>query len=134
MGKTSRGVAGLKLASGDELTAAIRIEKEDDARILVITEKGIGKRVDPAEFNAHGRGTGGQKIFGNVDDKGEIIGSLCVRESDSVMCITSQGTSVRVEAKDITIQGRSASGIKVVTITDPDYVVGVDRIANEDEK
>lgn len=134
MGKTSRGVAGLKLASGDELTAAIRIEKEDDARILVITEKGIGKRVDPAEFNAHGRGTGGQKIFGNVDDKGEIIGSLCVRESDSVMCITSQGTSVRVEAKDITIQGRSASGIKVVTIIDPDYVVGVDRIANEEEE
>ncbi|MDO4505347.1 MAG: DNA topoisomerase (ATP-hydrolyzing) subunit A [Spirochaetales bacterium] len=134
MGKTSRGVAGIKLGSSDELASAIRIEKEDDARILVITEKGIGKRVDPAEFNAHGRGTGGQKIFGNVDDKGEIIGSLCVRESDSVMCITSQGTSVRVEAKDITIQGRSASGIKVVTITDPDYVVGVDRIANEDEE
>lgn len=134
MGKTSRGVAGIKLSSGDELASAIRIEKEEDARILVITEKGIGKRVDPAEFNAHGRGTGGQKIFGNVDDKGEIIGALCVRESDSVMCITSQGTSVRVEAKDITVQGRSASGIKVVSITDPDYVVGVDRIANEDEK
>lgn len=134
MGKTSRGVAGIKLGSSDELASAIRIEKEEDARILVITEKGIGKRVDPAEFNSHGRGTGGQKIFGNVDDKGEIIGSLCVRESDSVMCITSQGTSVRVEAKDITIQGRSASGIKVVTITDPDYVVGVDRIANEEEE
>ncbi len=134
MGKTSRGVAGLKLSEGDELASAIRIEKEEDARILVITEKGIGKRVDPAEFSAHGRGTGGQRIFGNVDDKGEIIGSLCVREKDSVMCITSQGTSVRVEAKDITVQGRSASGIKVVTITDPDYVVGVDRIANEDEK
>lgn len=134
MGKTSRGVAGIKLGSSDELASAIRIEKEEDARILVITEKGIGKRVDPAEFNAHGRGTGGQKIFGNVDDKGEIIGSLCVRESDSIMCITSQGTSVRVESKDITIQGRSASGIKVVTITDPDYVVGVDRIANEDDE
>ncbi len=134
MGKTSRGVAGLKLSEGDELTSAIRIEKEEDSRILVVTEKGIGKRVDPAEFNSHGRGTGGQKIFGNVDDKGEIIGALCVRESDSIMCITSQGTSVRVEAKDITVQGRSASGIKVVSITDPDYVVGIDRIANEDEK
>ena len=51
-----------------------------------------------------------------------------------IMCITSQGTSVRVEAKDITVQGRSASGIKVVTITDPDYVVGVDRIANEEDE
>ena len=60
---------------------------------------------------------------------------MCVRDTDSIMCITSQGTSVSVEAKDITVQGRGASGIKVVSITDPDYVVGVDRIANdEDEK
>ena len=135
MGRSSRGVAGLKLSEGDELCSAIRIHTEPDSKILVVTEKGIGKRVDSAEFNAHGRGTGGQKIFGNVDDKGEIIGALCVRDSDSIMCITSQGTSVRVEAKDITVQGRGASGIKVVSITDPDYVVGVDRIANdEDEK
>ena len=135
MGRSSRGVAGLKLSEGDELCSAIRIHTEPDSKILVVTEKGIGKRVDSAEFNAHGRGTGGQKIFGNVEDKGEIIGALCVRDTDSIMCITSQGTSVRVEAKDITVQGRGASGIKVVSITDPDYVVGVDRIANdEDEK
>ena len=135
MGRSSRGVAGLKLSEGDELCSAIRIHTKPYSKILVVTEKGIGKRVDSAEFNAHGRGTGGQKIFGNVEDKGEIIGALCVRDTDSIMCITSQGTSVRVEAKDITVQGRGASGIKVVSITDPDYVVGVDRIANdEDEK
>ena len=49
------------------------------------------------------------------------------------MCITSQGTSIRVEASSITVQGRSASGIKVVDIKDPDYVVGIDRIAHSDE-
>ncbi len=134
MGKTSRGVAGLKLSGGDELCSAIRLYTEEDSRVLVITERGIGKRVDAAEFNSHGRATGGQRIFGNIDDKGEIIGALCVRETDSVMCITSQGTSVRIEAKDITVQGRSASGIKVVTIKEPDYVVGVDRIANDEEE
>ncbi len=133
MGKVSRGVAGLKLSEGDELCSAIRIQTEEDARILVITEKGIGKRVDVAEFNSHGRGTGGQRIFGNTDDKGEIIGALSVRASDSIMCITSQGTSVRVEASGISEQGRGASGVKVVTLKEPDYVVGIDRIANDEE-
>ena len=132
MGRSGRGVAGMKLADGDELCGAIHVEP--DAKILVVTEKGIGKRVDFEEFSAHGRGTGGQKVFGNVDDKGEIIGALTVKDSDSVMCITSQGTSLRVDADSISKQGRSSSGVKVVDISSPDYVVGIDRIAQSDEK
>ena len=132
MGRAGRGVAGMKLAEGDELCGAIHVEP--DAKILVVTEKGIGKRVDFEEFSAHGRGTGGQKVFGNVEDKGEIIGALTVKDSDSVMCITSQGTSIRVEADSISKQGRSSSGVKVADISSPDYVVGIDRIANSDEK
>ncbi len=132
MGRAGRGVAGMKLAIGDELCAAIHVE--DDAKILVITEKGIGKRVDFSEFNSHGRGTGGQRVFGNVDDKGEIIGALTVRDSDSVMCITGQGNSIRVEASSISKQGRASSGVKIADITSPDYVMGIDRIANDEEK
>ncbi len=132
MGRSGRGVAGMKLADGDELCGAIHVES--DAKILVITEKGIGKRVDFEEFSAHGRGTGGQKVFGNVEDKGEIIGALTVKDTDSVMCITSQGTSIRVDADSISKQGRSSSGVKVVDISTPDYVVGIDRIAQSEEK
>ena len=130
MGRSGRGVNGMKLTDGDELCAAIHVD--EDAKILVVTEKGIGKRVEFSEFNAHGRGTGGQRIFGNVDDKGEIIGALTVKDEDSIMCITSQGTSLRVEADQISQQGRSSSGVKVVDIKDPDYVVGIDRIAGSD--
>ncbi|HBB43527.1 MAG: DNA topoisomerase (ATP-hydrolyzing) subunit A [Treponema sp.] len=130
MGRSGRGVNGMKLTDGDELCAAIHVD--EDAKILVVTEKGIGKRVEFSEFNAHGRGTGGQRIFGNVDDKGEIIGALTVKDEDSIMCITSQGTSLRVEAAQISQQGRSSSGVKVVDIKDPDYVVGIDRIAGSD--
>ena len=130
MGRAGRGVAGMKLSSGDELCAAIHVEQ--DAKILVVTEKGIGKRVDFDEFNAHGRGTGGQRVFGNVEDKGEIIGALTVHDSDSVMCITGQGNSIRVEASSISKQGRTSSGVKVADITSPDYVMGIDRIANEE--
>ena len=128
MGRSSRGVNGMKLSSGDELCAATPVIP--DTEILVITESGFGKRVDFDEFSAHGRGTGGQKIFGNVDGKGEIIGALTVKEDDSIMCITSQGTSLRVELKDISKQGRGSSGVRIVNIDAPDSVVGIDRIAN----
>ena len=132
MGRSSRGVNGMRLSSGDELCAAIHVE--DNANIFVITEKGVGKRVDFSEFNAHGRGTGGQRVFGNVEDKGEITGALTVHDDDSVMCITSQGTSIRIKASEISKQGRSSSGVRVVNINSPDYVVGIDRIAGSDGK
>ena len=132
MGRGSRGVNGMRLLDGDELCAATPVIPETE--MLVITESGYGKRVDFSEFNAHGRGTGGQRIFGNVDGKGEVIGALTVKENDSIMCITSQGTSLRVEAKDISKQSRSSSGVKVVDIKEPDYVVGIDRIAQDEQE
>ena len=114
------------------VSPAVLIPKPD-TEILVITESGFGKRVDFDEFSAHGRGTSGQRIFGNVDSKGEIIGALTVKEDDSIMCITSQGTSLRVELKDISKQGRGSSGVRVVDIQAPDYVIGIDRIASNKE-
>lgn len=132
MGRASHGVTGMKLSEGDEICATIHVDTA--AKILVITEKGVGKRVEFSDFSAHGRGTGGQRVFGNIDDKGEIIGALTVKDEDSFMCITSQGTSIRVKASDITVQGRAASGIRVVDIKDPDYVVGIDKIAAEGEE
>ncbi len=132
MGRSSRGVNGMKLSEGDELCAATPVI--EGTEILVITENGFGKRVDFSEFAAHGRGTGGQRIFGNIEGKGEIIGALTVKDDDSIMCITSQGTSLRVEANTISKQGRGSSGVRLVNITSPDYVVGIDRIANSDDK
>ena len=132
MGRASRGVTGIRLSSGDELAAAICVKSNMNA--LVITEKGFGKRVDFDEYSAHGRGTGGQKIFGNVEDKGEIIGALAVADSDEVVCMTSQGKTLRVQADSISKQGRASSGVRILEIEVPDYVVGLDRVAKDDEK
>lgn len=132
MGRSSSGVTGIKLSEGDELAAAICVEPGSDA--LVITEKGVGKRVDFEEFGRHGRGTGGQKIFGNVDGKGEIIGAIAVAENDEVVCISGQGKTLRIKAKEISKQGRGSSGTKVIDVESPDYVVGFDKIVSEDKE
>jgi DNA gyrase subunit A len=130
MGRASAGVTGIRLNSGDELAAAIRVQ--DNMEALVITEKGVGKRVDFSEFSNHGRGTGGQRIFGNTDDKGEIIGALAIADTDEVVCMTSQGKTLRVKASDISKQGRGSSGTRVIDIESPDYVVGFDRVAKDE--
>lgn len=130
MGRSSHGVHGMRLKEGDELASAIRVEAE--ASILVLTERGYGKRVGFDEYHEHGRGTGGQRIFGKVDDKGEIIGALAVKDKDEVMCMTSQGKTLRVHVDSITRQGTGASGVRVVNIDAPDYLMGIDRLANEE--
>ncbi len=131
MGRSSAGVTGIRLNEGDELAAAIRVQ--EGMECLVLTEKGVGKRVDFAEFSNHGRGTGGQRVFGNVDGKGEVIGALTIAEADEIVCMTSQGKTLRVAAKNIAHQGRGSSGTRVIDVDDPDYLVGFDRIAKDEE-
>jgi DNA gyrase subunit A len=131
MGRASCGIKGMKLSEGDEVSGAITYTEGES--ILLLTEKGYGKRVAFEDFKPHGRGTGGQKIFGNTGERGEIIGLLSVKDSDEIVCMTSQGKTLRVSASAINQQGAGSTGVKVVKISDPDFLVGVDKIPQEEE-
>ena len=131
MGRAGHGNKGLKLGEGDELSAAIRVE--ESSSILVLTEKGYGKRARFEDYKVHGRGTGGQRVFGNVDNKGEIIGALSVSDNDEIVCMTGQGKTLRIKVSAINIQGPASSGVSVVKVDDPDYLIGLDKIVNEDK-
>lgn len=131
MGRASCGIKGMKLSEGDEVSGAITYTEGES--ILLLTEKGYGKRVAFEDFKPHGRGTGGQKIFGNTGERGEIIGLLSVKDSDEIVCMTSQGKTLRVSASAINQQGTGSTGVKVVKISDPDFLVGVDKIPQEED-
>jgi len=145
MGRSSRGITGMKLLNGDELTGLLRVdtdagvsggEKRPDSKIekmLILSEYGFGKRVDFSEFSSHGRGTGGQKIYTVTEKTGEIVGCVNVLDDDDIMCITSQGKSIKLKVKEIRIMGRSAQGVRLLSIDKPDFVIGLDRIIKEDE-
>jgi len=130
MGRASTGIKGMKLIEGDEIAAAVKVE--DGANIILLTEKGYGKRISFDLFNNHGRGTGGQRIFGNTDSKGEIIGALNIKDKDELVCMTSQGKTLRMKATDIKTQGQGASGVTIVKVNEPDYLVGIDKIEEKD--
>ena len=129
MGRASCGIRGMKLAEGDEIASAVKVEA--DANMILLTEKGVGKRISFDLYSVHGRGTGGQRIFGNTESKGEIIGAINVKDKDEVVCMTSQGKTLRFKATDIKEQGTGASGVNVVRVTEPDFIVGLDKVQQD---
>ena len=131
MGRASCGIKGMKLSEGDEIAAAVKVEK--DANMILLTEKAVGKRISFDLYSVHGRGTGGQRIFGNTESKGEIIGAINVKDKDEVVCMTSQGKTLRFKATDIKEQGTGASGVNVVRVTEPDFIVGLDKVQADDD-
>ena len=132
MGRASTGIKGMKLTEGDEVSGVVRVTEGE--KVLLLTEKGYGKRVTFDAFNPHGRGTGGQRIFGNTEERGEIIGLLTVKDKEEIVCMTSQGKTLRVTASTINEQGTGSTGVKVVKISDPDFLVGVDKVPEQKDE
>jgi len=131
MGRASRGVCGIKLENADELTAMLRISA--DQKMLVLTEYGYGKRVEFNNFNPHSRATHGQMIYCPEEKTGEIVGAITVLDSDDVVVITSQGKTLKIAADSVSIQGKGAKGVRILNIDKPDFVIGLDKVAKEDE-
>jgi len=137
MGRSSRGISGMKLSKSDELTGLLRVDianlpPEKVEKMLILSEYGYGKRVDFSEFSSHGRGTGGQKIYTVTEKTGEIVGCVSVLDNEDIMCITSQGKSIKLKVNEVRIMGRSAQGVRLLSIDKPDFVIGLDRIVKED--
>ena len=138
MGRSSRGITGMKLSKSDELTGMLRADSgadrppESTEKMLIISEYGYGKRVEFSEFTSHGRGTGGQKIYTVSEKTGEIVGCVNVLEDEDIMCITSQGKSIKMKVSDIRVMGRAAQGVRLLSIDKPDFVIGLDRIVKDE--
>ncbi|MDR0512047.1 MAG: DNA topoisomerase (ATP-hydrolyzing) subunit A, partial [Treponema sp.] len=119
MGRSSRGVTGMKMGNSDELSGVLRVDpassSESGEKMLILSEYGYGKRVAFDEFSSHGRGTGGQKIYTVTEKTGEIVGCVSVLEDEDIMCITSQGKSMKLKVDKIRVMGRSAQGVRILS-------------------
>ncbi|MDD3902243.1 MAG: DNA topoisomerase (ATP-hydrolyzing) subunit A [Sphaerochaeta sp.] len=132
MGRASHGVRGIKLLGGDEVAGLLKVDLSK--RILMLTENGQGKQVTFDSFNVHGRGTQGQKIYRIGGKASSIVNALSVNEENDVVCVTLMGQTLRVHVENISIQGRNASGVKVVTMKSPkDCIVAIAATAKDEE-
>jgi DNA gyrase subunit A len=129
MGRASRGVIGIRLNQEDEVAGVAVVRK--DAELFLITEHGFGKRTDFDNFNVHGRGTRGQTCYKVSEKTGELVGVLTANRKDDLVCITSQGNTIKLRLKEIPVLGKTAIGVHIVNIAKPDVLVAVARAAKE---
>ena len=119
-GRTSMGVIGMNLTDQDEVVA-MQVHSQG-THLLVVSEKGLGKRTDMNEFNAQNRGGKGVKCYKITEKTGNVIGAKAVNEDNEVMLITTEGIIIRIPCSGISIVGRIASGVKLMNV-DSEHVV-----------
>ena len=133
MGRASRGVRGIRLLGDDQVAGLLKVD--DSKRILMITENGQGKQVTFDSFTVHGRATQGQKIYRLGGKASFIVGVLSVDDDNDVVCVTLMGQTLRVHVNAISIQGRNAAGVKVVTMKfNGDSIVAIASTERDEEE
>ncbi|MEM9532766.1 MAG: DNA gyrase subunit A [Pseudomonadota bacterium] len=130
MGRTARGVIGLRLPDGAELVSMI---VADEREILTATLNGFGKRTRLEEFPSHNRGGQGVIAIQVSDRNGALVGAVQVGDEDQVMLISNAGTLVRTRVAEISVQGRNTQGVTLIRLGEEEDLVGIAPIESIDE-
>jgi DNA gyrase subunit A len=126
MGRTARGVRGIKLGEGQKVIALIIAA---EGAVLTTTENGYGKRTLVSEYPVQARGGQGVISIQTSERNGNVVGAALVSEEDEVMLITDGGTLIRTAAKGISVQGRNTQGVRLISLGENEKLAGIEPIA-----
>lgn len=132
MGRAAAGVRGMKLRTADEVVA-LDIAKNDSA-ILLITESGYGKRTQLTNFARKGRGGLGMIGIKLTGKKGSVVAAFMVGLEDDVVVVASGGTTIRTPVKEISSQGRAATGVRIMSLGSGQVVASAALVLAHDEE
>ena len=113
-GRSSMGVGGMVLSEGDEVIGMQMASQGEN--MLLITEKGMGKRTPITEFKNQKRYGMGIKCYNLTDRTGTVMGAKIISDGQEIMLITTEGIIIRINTDDISLIGRDTSGVKVINI------------------
>lgn len=131
MGRTARGVRGIRLGPGDKVISLI-IVRESKA-ILTATENGYGKRTPLEEYPLRSRGGQGVISIQTNERNGRVVGAQVVDEEDEIMLISDQGTLIRMRASDVSVVGRNTMGVTLVNLSEGERLAGLERFVDYGE-
>ncbi len=141
MGRNASGVRGIRLANDkDEVIGMIAIENPQEESVLVVSEKGYGKRSyidDPedgeAVYRITNRGGKGVKTISITEKTGHLVAIKSVTDDDDLMIINRSGIAIRMEVKDLRVMGRATQGVKLINLKGNDSIAAVAKVMKEDE-
>lgn len=122
MGRQAAGVRGMRVKEGDALMALIQINNPDD-NIVIITEKGYGKKCKASSLSLHHRGTSGMKALTVTPRTGKVKVALRIpAESQSLFIISTQGKTIKINESELPLLGRTAQGVRLIRLKEGDHV------------
>lgn len=124
MGRSAAGVRGMKLKTGEDAVVSCDVARDDTA-ILIMTEAGFGKRTQLDKFNTQGRGGQGVRGIKLTGKKGVVVAAFMVGIEDEIVAVSSGGVTIRMEVREISSQGRDATGVRVMNLDDGQTVASV---------
>ena len=125
-GRTSMGVRGMNLSDRDKVIAMQM--NTQGAELLIVSEKGMGKRTDLDEFTRQNRGGKGVKCYKITEKTGNVVGMKAVDEDNEIMIINTEGIIIRMECSDISVLGRVTSGVKLINLPENETVASVAKV------
>jgi DNA gyrase subunit A len=131
MGRTARGVRGIRMGDEDEMIALII--PQEGSYVLTASANGYGKKTMASEFPRKGRGTKGVIAMVTNDRNGPLVGAVQVGEADELMLISNQGTMVRTRVSEISTLGRNTQGVRVIRLKEGEELVRITQIEESDE-
>lgn len=131
MGRTASGVKAINLRD-DDVAVCMDIAV-DGEKLLVISENGYGKRTDVEEYKIQHRGGLGLITYKISEKTGLLVGATVCKEDDELMLINTSGVAIRINVKDISVNGRAAMGVKLMKTKEDETVVAIAKIGATDE-
>jgi DNA gyrase subunit A len=131
MGRAAAGVRGMRLRTGDEVVSLDSCR--DDVAMLIVTDAGYGKRTQLEHFNRQGRGGQGVRGIKITAKKGHVVAAFMVGLDDEIFVVNSVGTLIRMPVREISSQGRDATGVRVMNLDDNETVASVAPVLSADD-
>jgi len=135
IGRTGTGVRGVEIEDGNTAIGMICVEPDDTKDILVLSEKGYGKRTDLDDYRKTNRGGKGVKTIQVTEKTGNLVSIQAVSDENDLMIINRSGITIRTAVSDIRVAGRVTQGVKIINLRDGDSIASVMAVPkNEDEE
>jgi len=132
MGRSARGVRGVMLKNGDDYVVGCEVVNGSES-ILIVCEKGYGKRSLVDHFRQTRRGGVGVRSIITSDRNGKVVGAIAVDDEDSVVLITNSGQAVRIPMQDVRVMGRSTQGVRLANLKNGGKLVAMQKIVTKKE-
>ncbi|HUF60596.1 MAG TPA: DNA gyrase subunit A [Verrucomicrobiales bacterium] len=131
MGRSSRGVAGIRPRGDDHVVALAIVDPE--TLFLIVSENGLGKRTPFEDYPTKGRGGKGVITMKTTERTGKVAGALAVRKDDHVMLMTSSGQTVRIPVSNISTLGRATQGVKLMDLAKGETIQDLGQVVSDEE-